>query len=231
MPWIKDEHGNDKYLVSDYTISELPTWAEIYDEFYKNELYNIEKYVAFPDTQDLYWKIPHKKFLMIVVCNQLNKMLKEDEYESKLIELIKDECGIDSYEHVSFSLLPTNDYDIVTEPPIYTVVHPTGKKDIFITNMRTRINSDELPNKLTLSINLAYTNNVGGKEVLRLAMDEAMSHEWEYSLYMMIMEYMMKNIVNYFEGESIGWKDDNGHIIESESDPRGCVGAGYDPAL
>ena len=44
---------------------------------------------------------------------------------------------------------------------------------------------------------------------------------------------MMEDYINYFEGSSIGWKDENGNIINDDINnaTTGCVGSGFDPAL
>ena len=38
MPWIT-ENGEKKYIPSAYAKEELPTWNELYNEFYKNQYY------------------------------------------------------------------------------------------------------------------------------------------------------------------------------------------------
>ena len=45
MPWIKDSNNEDKYIASKYAKEELPTWNEVYNEWYikyKDDLYTFK---------------------------------------------------------------------------------------------------------------------------------------------------------------------------------------------
>ena len=88
MPWIQNSKGEKEYKLSIYTKEELPTWDEVYNEWYKNQ-----QFIYDPDDEkcqkmDLYWKIPHSIYLLATVCNQLNKMIYEDGYKDELLEYL-----------------------------------------------------------------------------------------------------------------------------------------------
>lgn len=93
MPWITLQDGEVKYIVSKYAKEELPTWNEVYNEFYLSghAFYNSEH----PHQQELdpYWKLPRLKVLIATVCNQLNKMLYEDGYRKGLLEHLSKDAG------------------------------------------------------------------------------------------------------------------------------------------
>lgn len=89
MPWIKDMHNIDRYIPSLYTKNELPTWDEVYNEFYKKELFFYDPKNP-KDKYDLdpYWKIPRKLYLFATICNQFNKMLFENNYKDTVINFV-----------------------------------------------------------------------------------------------------------------------------------------------
>ena len=76
MPWV-EENGNHFYKASPFIKEALPTWDEIYNEFYKKK---ITKYLEGKDTElDHYYQVPRNKILVAFMCNQLNKMLFESD--------------------------------------------------------------------------------------------------------------------------------------------------------
>lgn len=88
MPWIQNSNGEKEYKLSIYTKEELPTWDEVYNEWYKNQQFIYDQDDEKCQKMDLYWKIPHSIYLLITVCNQLNKMLYEDGYKDELLEYL-----------------------------------------------------------------------------------------------------------------------------------------------
>ncbi|MCM1439739.1 MAG: hypothetical protein NC131_11160 [Roseburia sp.] len=110
MPWIVLPNGEQVYKVSLYAKEELPTWNEVYSEFFLSGLcfYN-------PDEQnqemDPYWKIPRSKVRIATVCNQLNKMLYEDGYRARFLEhFSKDRGEWGPFEDIKFLIEPLPDY-------------------------------------------------------------------------------------------------------------------------
>ncbi|MDE6852689.1 MAG: hypothetical protein K2J67_09420 [Lachnospiraceae bacterium] len=74
-----------------FSQTELPTWSEIYDDYY-TKMFLKRDNVYDPDDgsypNDPYWKVPRRKVLIALVCNQFNKMIYEDNYKDPLIKLI-----------------------------------------------------------------------------------------------------------------------------------------------
>ena len=72
-----------------YVKEDLPTWSEVYYEFYKNKTFSFDHE---DDNQlndiDKYWKIPRRKVLLATVANQFNKMLYEDGYSDKFMTFL-----------------------------------------------------------------------------------------------------------------------------------------------
>ena len=92
MPWVIDRNSGEKrYQVSLYTKEELPTWTEVYRDWF-----NAKKYYYDPsndDHQELdkYWNVPRLKYLHAVICNQFNKTLFEDNKKEELLKYLNTE--------------------------------------------------------------------------------------------------------------------------------------------
>lgn len=222
MPWIKDINNDDKYVPSIYAKEELPTWIEMYEDFWLKKSFKYDK--ENPDDKlDIYWNIPRKKYLMATACNQLNKMLIEDKvFHDKVIEYIHSTCknsflksGI---KDIYFVMVNSNMYqDTFDElPVIFTFPHPKGIKNPFIISNTPRVDiSDDSSYSMSLIIKGLFD--------LRLY--------WNSKIFLDTLTFMMKDIIDYFEGEGIGWKDKDGHLIESKNIENNCNSSGFDPAL
>ena len=154
MPWYVDANGQRKYRLSMYAKEELPTWSEVYDEFYMNQYYDDRTY--YTDEMltkiDPYWKIERYKVLLATVCNQFNKMIFEDGYKSILQKAFEQERYYEDEAGRSVELVDiifTCDpytgregnprYDTLNvAPPIYTIPLPTGKPNPFIIGKHPR---------------------------------------------------------------------------------------------
>ena len=83
-----------------YDIDCLPTWNEIYNEFYLNKIFTYES--SKHKELDTYWQRPRRKILLAFICNQLNKMIFEDkviftnDHNKKLIQYIDVRFMLDS---------------------------------------------------------------------------------------------------------------------------------------
>lgn len=227
VPSPSDDNINKDELVykpSIYAKEELPTWAEVYEEFYlgKQYFYDPNK----DEEIDPYWKIPHKKFLIAVVCNQFNKMLYEDkmmynickeltrEFCTPIIGLqfiCRDSCNFNSdiFDHSFFETIST----------IYTFPLPTGKDNPFITNNHHRTDITSLNCKFYI-VPVLKLNDPDISKPIVYPVHYTRDHFSE------IMEIMIKEFKQYFTGD-IGWKDSNGKLIEGDSGCRDCTGAGY----
>ena len=215
MPWILDENGEKAYKPSIYTKEELPTWSEMYEEFYKKEIY---AYIEENDKDiDPYWNIPRNKVLLSQACNQLNKMLFEDGLRETLIKQF-------DLIDVRF-LLCTEDGTLGNEliigtdkiSPIYTIPLPTKKPNPFIVGEETRINIADIEG----DIYLAYV----------VVKDEDFDFYYGFEkIFQEAIENILHEMEEYFNGERPGWKDENGKLVGCSQCDRSCK-TGFDPAL
>lgn len=107
MPWIKNEHGDDTYVVSKFSKDELPTWYEIHEEFYKQKWYYYDKNDKSQQTLDPYFKRPHREVVLEFMMNQLNKMFTEDEYDKFVLDYISKEYN-DEFQDVKVSIIESD---------------------------------------------------------------------------------------------------------------------------
>ena len=189
MPWIKDDNNEDKYIASEFTKEELPTWNEVYNEWYKKYRDDLYTFKAERDTEiDTYWKIPKKLFLLATVCNQFNKMISEDGF------------SFDNMPNIRFALSPDCQDQFNEFPTIYTFKNPRGNENPFITSSpRHLIAKNEDCEMIILyrsdSLGIQKNDNIFIKNF--------------------IVNKFMKPFINYFEN-GVGWKDENGNIIEEK---------------
>lgn len=185
MPWKIDNNGEQVYIASKYAKEELPTWAEIYEDFWLNENFAYSEKEG--NDKDLYWNIPYKKFILAISCNQLNKMIYEDKFDlSKLNSLFTNRII-----NAKFSFI---DHEIKEDafPEIYTIPMPNGEENPFILNDNKRINISEI-DPISLKIILQFDDN----------------HQSVYNqnnpTFKNILEIFMEQYIDYFK-EPVGWK-------------------------
>ena len=245
MPWYNSVTGEHVYSPSDsnqkdelvykasiYAKEELPTWSEIYEEFYLNKCYSCDINKKEDQLIDLYWKIPHKTFLISVICNQFNKMIYEDNLKDKIIDKLnhnidKEIVGIrfkygtmeDIYYHIiEYSHVYQNKvFD--NAPSIYTIPMPNGKPNPFITSKHHRLDVSQIqyPNRIYPVLQVKSTK-LDGYAIYSPNID---TKDFE-----IIISIMMEQYIEYFSG-TIGWKD-NDNNIEYNNSSRHCTAAGYD---
>lgn len=185
MPWITDENGEIKYTLSIYTKEELPTWSEMYNDFWLKEIFSFNE--KSDQTPDRYWKIPHNKYILAIACNQLNKMVYEDKFDiSKVSELFDREV-----KDVIFNLT-SYEYHF-DHPDIYSFPMPDGSENPFILNNLIRMNINNLA-ELSLIIIIKFTDNYSAEIDINS------------ELFIPILEIFMKPYIEYFK-EPIGFKD------------------------
>lgn len=246
MPWITNSNGERVYKVSAYTKEELPTWSEFYESWYKSKIWTYDLNMS--DVMDPYWKIFRRMYLIAIACNQLNKMIFEDGWQPKLLKFISEEIFPDA-EDVRFTCQAIPGYDpddsnmIFEEkirkelgdrfvglpssiPPIYTIPNPNGMKNPFIDEKYKRINVTDLEDMEIYPI-IQFRRSVNGKYIYC----PKMSHESQAADCQKIFDFMASPFRDYFEGEGVGWKDENGKLIEGEPNKHNCAGVGADPAL
>lgn len=255
MPWVTDKNGEQQYKLSIYAKEELPTWSEIYDLFYTQKQFVYDPSSSDAEDLDLYWKIPKKKYLLAIVCNQFNKMLFEDDMKKDLMTFIHNEIRDDCID-VRFTCEPIDDYELPEDlktikedyerfvtrwkkaiddkfvgtnmaPPIYTFPLPTGATNPFIISKHPRVNVNNIHTRMCIVPILKFGRPGNDYSIAAPLPYE----EWNKSDYNKIIEFMMQPFKEYFEGAGIGWKDQDGNLLEVDPLKRSCDGAGYDPAL
>lgn len=238
MPWRTDENGNDVFVLSTYAKEELPTWNEIYEVWYKDKMFHYDPDDPNDQEPDVYWKIPRKQYLIAVICNQFNKMLYEDGKMDALKQLLFDE-GIVPTDHqiedISFIAengidenLPRflknhNIGDPNKLPPIYVFPMPDGSRNPFIINNHPRIDITTVPGLIGVQPVISSTFN-GDDGAYKLTDDQ----------YDTIIDFMVRPMMMYFEGDCVGWKDKDGNVItanESINADRVIHYPDDDPAL
>lgn len=209
MPWNENKNGEKVYILSLYAKEELPTWGELH------ELYSRGKYFYDPEDQDdqsldIYWKIPRQKYLLAMLCNQLNKMIFEDHFDyhkclcgekkrSRVIDLrfmLTDppEDGLDKW--IIDQLFETS-----YPPPIITVPMPDGSKNPFIVNNHPRININDLGYIKLIPV-LMLGDEAGNKSINVLNNENEDTSECRNY----IIDGFFEEYKKYFE-EPVGWKD------------------------
>lgn len=227
MPWKIDETGKKKYEISIYDKECLPTWDEIYNKFYKNQIFKYD-----PDNQehqilqDVYWKRPSRKLLLAWTCNQLNKMIFEDGID--VVEFINNKYGV-SFDKLHFiiiedslikegAILPECIVDLIDlkgPPKIYSCKIPSTNQYSVFQTKHPQINIDDL---------------IGHVRIVAAASTDVGISIPTYDELLDIINFILKDIINYFEN-GIGWKDKEGNMMPVDQPSRNCEGAGFDPAL
>lgn len=232
MPYIKDTNNEDKYIPSKYAKEELPTWEEIYNQFYKNKIWNYDINDESHQTPDLYWKLPHRKMLLGWICNQFNKMLFEDGMKDHMMSWISNNItsiGGGNVIDMHFTIIENNNYESQFTydnlPLIYTCEIPsTGDRSIFASDLPSK-NIKSFIGVMQLVIIVESDNGV----VSIMLSNDKRSEE----IYWAIVSELIKDVIAYFEGGFVGWKDANGQRLIDELDIKpGCgYQAGVDAAL
>jgi hypothetical protein len=246
MPWTINENGERDYKVSSYCKEELPTWGELYNRFYVNldDLVRYDPDNKNQQTLDIYWKIPARKMLLALVCNQINKMIFEDGMRDDVLEWINQNIRksatdirfslpIITYDNTISSFQEkweefSNLYKIGTTmiPPIYYIPSPSGKPNPFQISSVKRININSLDTVLHLTPIIQYrlSDRIFDTFILNYYSDE------HNVLYKKLLKFIFNDVIHYFE-DPIGWKDASGSPIGSYEPIRNCNGVGMDPAL
>ena len=225
MPWKKNDNGEDVYIPSIYSKNDLPTWEELY-RWYKT----MEKHWwGFTEAARLtdkipYWDIPERLYLCAVCCNQLNKMRHEDglcsnqEFMDSLNELLKDNTLMeDGFRiiNMSFSIFYPEQNDI--ESVMNTIYTLSYKRDPFTNQEKQNI----LFNVTGVTANIGLTPILHIQTENEVKLVPVASSETTGK----IATFMLKDVIEYFEGNKVGWKD----IISDKSTQR-CP-SGFDPSL
>lgn len=208
MPWILDENGEKKYIVSSYSKDDLPTWDEIYNKFYTKRVFYFDNDNDDHLVLDPYMKRPYRKLLMGWMCNYLNKLIYEDKIDISEFLL---KHGFSKETKFSFTLIEDEldcldrvnslfDHNFESGfPKIFTCIIPnTNDYSIFNSN-KAIIDIDHLMGNLEMVI-LVYTPydidvispNINSRYADKNAME--------------LILFLLKDVIEYFEN-GIGWKD------------------------
>lgn len=263
MPWTTDPMGNRKYTLSIYAKEELPTWGEIYGEYYKRHRFYYEPGHEAFQMMDPYWRIPRLKVLLATICNQLNKEIFEDGRKDNAIKFINENimdgvidlrftCELvepwdfyritsgETYDlnrlHEGYlanwsSFMNTNHVGSNNPPPVYTIPMPNGEPNPFILNRPNieRKDVSKIDDVLCVHPIILFKDpplkSTDSKIYTPRPFDPLQDDDW-----MKIMKFMIDDVIVYFEGSGVGWKDRNGKLIDSSPTEKKCS-SGYDPAL
>ena len=183
MPWI-EENGNAIYKASPFTKDALPTWNEIYHEFYKKK---ITKYLRDKDTElDKYYQVPRNKILVAFMCNQLNKMIFESDSSF---------CG-----KYFFELIWWNKYkDVANQkfekdyfPTIYEISNMAYETSLF--KLKDYEYKDLRDSRWDLFLSLYSLSE-------EKWIPDVMEEYWD------VINHLLEPVIKYFEN-GVGWKDD-----------------------
>ena len=203
MPWKPDQDGGKKYELSLYCKEELPTWDELYNEFYLKKIFQYDPRLPDHEEPDVYWNRPRRKMLLAWACNQLNKMVFEDGID--VTKFIRVKYNI-PFEKLHFVLIEESalNMDSLPEyfeelinlnraPSIYSCKLPsTNLPSIFQTDY-PRIDIDTLKGPIRI---IAIPSTDAG---LSLSTPQEFQD---------VITFVLKDVIKYFEN-GVGWKDES----------------------
>lgn len=241
-----------------YVKEDLPTWSEVYYNFYKGKVFSFDhENPHHTDDLDKYWKIPRRKLLLTTVTNQFNKMLYEDRYSERFITFLNDNITRNAVSAM-FTC------ELISPPKEITTVHSytqymrdyekwsTKYLDHFLKNhpiketppIYTLTMPDGKPNPFIINdedVERINVNDLNGYLCIHpIIFIEENNRKYAYCPtpfvpaqsvdWTKIIDWMMIPYIQYFEN-GVGWKDHNGDLIPLTMPEHNCVGVGFDPAL
>jgi len=207
MPWQTNEAGEKKYELSIYCKEELPTWDELYNEFYIKESFQYDPSNPEYQVMDPYWNRPRRKLLMAWACNQLNKIILEGriDYAEILNGLSSQFTNFHFIIIEDSSLLLNNGSQLPWDisklvkwdgaPKIYSCKLPSTNKPSIFQTKHPRIDIDDLNGPIRIIA-------VGCMDELWCATTTPKK----------LIGIALKDVINYFEN-GIGWKDEDGNML------------------
>ena len=176
-------------MISIYCKDDLPTWHEMYYEFWNKKLFTFNPLDE--NEIDLYWKIEHNKMILGFACNQLNKMILENKIN--LLNFVKETLSDDQIKNFYFIL--SNDIEVCVEnmPSIYALKIPSTKKySIFSTDYKRK---DLSTITQSVELRLIIVKNSYDFKIIDISSE----------VFSVILNKIMTPIIDYFT-EPIGWK-------------------------
>lgn len=199
--------------VPTFNHEDLPTWDEIYQVIKNKEyVYDLTNPIDEPNLDPRY-KVPTIWKNMVLFVNQINYMYHHDKtkYPLKDSEYIIESADGNHIHYEVFALLVNN------------VVNPgAGNRRLAESHSYTgpfKMNDFNIFHP-RISISLV---NAGA------AKTEFITYHSNPEEFERIIHYIFAEVIDYFEN-GIGWKDENGRLIESDKSPVTC-NSGVDPAL
>lgn len=172
-----------------YCKDELPTWHEIYYDFYLKDsfCYNNE----IDSDLDLYWKEPRKKVLLGFICNQLNKMIFEDKTIS--LEFVKE--LFNNNKIINFYFLLSDDIEVSTDlpPAIYSLKIPSTKQFSIFSSSHKRKDISLI--QRNFEIKLILVESPYDFQIINYTDDK----------FRKVLITVIEPVIDYFK-EPIGWK-------------------------
>lgn len=172
-----------------YCKDDLPTWHEMYHEFWNEQLFYFdpEEY----NELNLYWKTEHSRMIIGFACNQLNKMISEN--KDQLLEFIRN--NFNDFNIKNFYFILSNDIEICEDgsPSIYSLKIPSTKQFSIFSSNHKRKDLSEINKKVELKLIVVkepYDFQI-------ISIDNPKFKE--------ILNKIMIPIIDYFT-EPIGWK-------------------------
>lgn len=196
MPWKIDDNGDNKYIPSIYCKEELPTWSEVYEEFWTGRIFSYSPDISEHQTLDSYWQIPRRKVILATVCNQFNKMIIEDGYKEEITKFISDIIN-KNVNNILFNIQLPN---YLPSIPIYNFPLPTGKPNPFQISKNFRIDISKNNKPLQISPFIVYSLPDEPPYIDRTGFYEfEPCGEDQQCTWYKILEFMIKPYKEYFE--------------------------------
>ena len=172
-----------------YCKDELPTWHEIYYDFYLKDLFSYNKAVDLD--LDLYWQEPQKKVLLGFICNQLNKMIFEDKTIS--LDFVKEVFNNDKI--INFYFILSDDIEVSTKlpPSIYSLKIPSTKQFSIFSTLHKRKDLSLI--ERNFEIKLILVESSYDFEIIDFKNDK----------FRKVLVQTILPVIDYFR-EPIGWK-------------------------
>ena len=172
-----------------YCKDDLPTWNEMYYEFWNNKLFYFNP--SDHNEMDLYWNTEHNRMILGFACNQLNKMISDS--KEQLLSFIQN--IFNDFNIKNFYFILSNDVEISedTIPCVYALKIPSTKQFSIFSSNHKRKDLAEINKNIELK--LILVKSTYDFQIIDIA----------NPIFNKILNKVMVPIIDYFT-EPIGWK-------------------------